>query len=1018
MVNGGRKIAIGKCGSFPFNGAICLVLLAALVSDCVAQRAHRTVTNEPFNARARGLVGAIGVNLRQERDTKAISRLIGEATRRHDLSLRAGRPRSLAFLRGRGVWPRGGRLGLDAIVVGLRRGRLALPIVRSKRGSRSFGSGSISFQFQGFSSVQETQLRNFLETGLAILTDVYGPPVSSPPGTTRTVAIIQDPLLSSLDGGAFSPTTDEIRVPTFQDQKFDYFNLIHQVLHAFRGPLLLSFPAWEEGMARSAAIVAYHRIDPTFDPASPTEGDPLYLLPLYDLLNQPELGNSTFLSSSGYQSMAFWRIGMSAAAWLKVAAEDPEFYRKFNDAFYAAGDPDVLRGNVPALKELLSVIVPQVEGREFRDWFRRQWVFDNSVTTGLKLYVYNVPLEIGPLLVFNYYRTDPAGAEVPLTAKAHLIYRNDSSNDLYAEEGNETDIVGGEGFLSPQFFNVGGENRITIDVRVGNIMRAIPFPYMVHGPDNAEHPVFGAVLGAEDGTVTVSSEIGGLGSGSVVRGAFEVASGIDLDGFRKLSIEYKQPNAPLSVERRNVAFGYYVVLPRARPQLVTLTNTFPRTGNGFHMMGVPLILPFQNDESSALGIPANRLLLARWRPALPGINKFELYPRIAGPMSPGAGYYLKVLSDANVSITGTPVPTNQPFEIPLVAGFNQLANPFNFPVSTSDFRVALGASAPVDLSTAESNRWVQRLVWIFDPMNGSAPTQVVEPWQGFWIRALRPDGLRIFILPNAARGAQPGFQGAASRSSLSPGGGPPAGGASGWTFPLELHWEKGRDSFNVIGVRPGATDDFDFGLDAETPPEPPSSISLSLIGQTPSGPGRLAVDIRALGRQRKAWSALVESHIGDKEVTLTWSDLSALSKDIRPLLHDLDGERTLYMRTVSGYTFRTLGGRRRFKIEVPSNVGTVLAIRDIQPLRSPDDYIIAYTVSGSARLNAVVRSINGRSIRHLAVNHPVRSGNNLLHWDLRDDFGKRVPPGVYFIELSAGDDQERSYRATRTLMVR
>ena len=188
-----------------------------------------------------------------------------------------------------------------------------------------------------------------------------------------------------------------------------------------------------------------------FDPKDPVHGDPLWVLPLYDILNQPPLGNPIFLPPSGFQPMAFWRIGMSAGAWLKVAAENPQCFRLFNAALLSLPDPVAVRGDTIALVDLMREIVPRVEGMGFYDWYRRQYVLDTGVSIGPKLYAFAVPLHIGILLILNHYRTSADGDEFPLYGIAQLVYRNDLTDDLYAEEATRLRFTMAKVSLLPSF---------------------------------------------------------------------------------------------------------------------------------------------------------------------------------------------------------------------------------------------------------------------------------------------------------------------------------------------------------------------------------------------------------------------------------------------------------------------------------------------------------------------------------------------------------------------------------------
>lgn len=741
------------CGrmSYLIASGVALLIATAAFADVT----YEILDNTPFATRARGIVGAISVDARGVRTKRHLQWRVQWAVRSAEWRLRKRRPRVIRFLQRYGFWRYGRRLGIGAIVAAVRSTDKqliradSLPrwgIMRKRQPTREYGAGQIEFEFQGFTQEMEAALRNWLNGAMPHLIDVYGAPVTSPPNSTRKVTIILDTTLDALDGGVYSPSTDEIRIPAFEQRHFDYFNLIHQIFHAFRGPLLLAYPAWEEGMARAAAILATRRIIPGFDPASPTDGDPLFLMPLYDLLNQPPLANNLFLPPSGFIDMAIWRIGMSAAAWLKVAVENPNFFKQFNEQYYAQYDPKAdapLSGNVPALKEIARRIVPQVEGLNFLDWYRRQYVLDTSVRTGFKLYIFHVPLQIGILIVINYYRTTPTGDEVALNGHAHLIYSNDLNDDLYAEEGNDTDVINGEGFIAPQFFNIGGANRITIDVTVEKLKTTIYFPYDVRGPENEENPLFGAVIGADEAELTIRTTDNVEAQATVSRGVFAITEGIDLNELRKFTIEHKYAELEPIVEYRNAGFGFYILLLRARTSIGTVNHTFAR---GWHLMGVPII-PLKSDEAEILGIPPEKLLLAHWQPNLPGNQKYEIYPRISMPMLPGVGYWLRVDEDIQVTIQGMPTPTDEPYEIPLLAGFNQLANPFPFTVRVADFQVKYGDEGPVDLQTAQQNGWIDPTIWIWTQEQGYQMATFIPPWSGFWVRALRPDGIWLLIPP-------------------------------------------------------------------------------------------------------------------------------------------------------------------------------------------------------------------------------------------------------------------------------
>lgn len=760
MRNFGMRHAGHQCGVASFSChlafGIFLFTLALTSGASFGQSTFEVVDGTPFETRIRGIAGVISVDASGVRTAKQLQWRTQWAIRDAEWRLRRTRPRLIRFLRQIGYW-KTDRLGIDMLAVAVepRRKRILRPEMLTQRlwalalRSKSYGAGKLEFEFVGFQKEVAESIRNWLNGAMPVMIEVYGHPVASPPGATRTVRIILDTTLDALDGGVYSPSTDEIRIGEFEGRSFDYFNLVHLLFHAFRGELVLSYPSWEEGMARAAAVIATRRLIPKFDPSDPLDGDPLFLMPIYDLLNQPPLGNPIFMPPSGYQPMAVWRYGMSAAAWLKVAIEDDSFFRRFNEAYYNLYNANAsvpLSGDVPALKRIASRIVKQVEGLDFYDWYRRQHVLDTSVKAGFKLYVFNVPLEIGVIIGINYYRTAPSGDEIPQDAVAQLIYSNDMSDDLYAEEGNEVEVVGGEGFIAPQFFNIGGPNRIRVDISVGGMRKIIYFPYGVRGPENNENPLFGALIGADEGSVNISGD-GMRASANVKRGVFAITSGINLNGLRKFTIEHSATDGTAVAEFRNACFGFYVLMLNAAGSVVTVTKTFK---SGWHLMGIP-VLPLKSDEAEILGIPREKLLLAHWQPNLIGVSRYEIYPNISTPMHPGVGYWLKLNEDTTISVRGMPTPTDEPFEMPLLGGFNQLANPFTFPISVSDFKVRYGDGEPMDLQSASQAGLIDSGVWTWTQENGYQSASVIEPWGGFWVRSFKPIGVWLIIPPISAK---------------------------------------------------------------------------------------------------------------------------------------------------------------------------------------------------------------------------------------------------------------------------
>ena len=992
--------------------------------------AWQLIDTRPFAGKAKGIVGALGVPTRGL--TRTQIRIYGrQKALEWDARLKRTKPRLIDWLIKQGYWKQGQRLGVDAIIVAADSS--------PSRSRQSYGAGNLQFRFENFPSTVEAKIRDFLNRAIPVLVEVYGPPVTSPPDSTRTVTIVLDEALDALDGGVYNAAADEIRLPEFVPQRgYDWFNLLHQLLHAFRGPLMLSFPAWEEGQARAAAMIAAIKLRgqgvaelSKFDPKDPVHGDPLWVLPLYDILNQPPLGNPVFLPPSGFQPMAFWRIAMSAGAWLKVAAENPQCFRLFNAALLSLSDPMAVRGDTISLVDLMREIVPRVEGMDFYDWYRRQYVLDTGVSVGPKLYAFAVPLHIGILLILNHYRTSADGDEFPLYGIAQLVYRNDQTDDLYAEEGNEAEIYDGEGFIAPQFFNIGGANLVFIDIFVSGLALTVPFPYMVRGEEPNENPIWGGVLNALGGQIQIRfNDLTELQPVNVTRGVFAVTQGLDIYQLYRLQIRHVDEGSE-AIEYRNAAFDIYCLIVQARPSVITMEVTLPA---GIHLFAVPL-LPTSFDEAEALGISPDELLLARWNPLRPGELKYEFYPRITIPMMPGVGYWLKLLRETTIRVEGTPIPSDQPYQIPLYGGFNQVGNPFARDLPVGEILVAFGNEGPVGLAEAERRAWVQNAIWVWDRVQGYQLAQTIRPWQGFWVRALRPSGVRLVFNWSGTRDAGRGtgersrlarFQPMSVRTlssnpSLIPRPSSPV--PTLWSVRLIVTAPNApADTENRFGIASGSQ----LPPRISKPPMLPNTVWAAFVceGTRDKGQGTgevelVAHDIRPEGSSRK-WRFIVKSDLPDNTpVTLRWEGLAQLPRTVSLVVTDLATNERFSLRSRSSYTFTARKGEtRQFVIEaVQSSPATLVRIVSVQPLRGRG-FTARLVLTSPAQVRAEIWSLTGRTIRILTDTFvPQPSPFNLL-WDGRDRTGTPLPFGAYLLVVNARDEFGREQQVIRTVMLR
>jgi len=1037
----------GRRGILPLLLAFFLLhLLARSSANSTSSRAARILSNVPFEARAEGLLGAVEVEMPQGRAGVDVSRAISCAIDREQARLRAGLQRFRHHWGRLRRLPPDGRVRFSKRMVWVENGAPLLPDRKSAlERTQRLGDGSLNFNYEGWTSAERQQLSGYVNAVYPIMVSVYGQPAFD-----LTVTIRQDPELTILAGGIYDATRNEIRIPPLLPGSFafDSFNLAHLILQAFHDDVMFSFEAWEEGFARAAALLVHTRYDPTFEPGNPNASggfDSFYMLSIYDFLNAPGLGNAVFFSPSASQTamgefLGSWRLGMCEAAWLKVAAENPNFFKSFNEAYYSQYYPS-LEGNIPALKQLAASVVPTVEGLTFTDWYRRQYVLDTSITLGRKLYVASIPMNESVSINLHLFTTSPDGDETPQGGTAHLVYSNYASDDLFAEEGYETDIpaIGedaGYGYISPSFYNIGGPSRVRIDIAVGPLATTVFFPYNVSGPFGGDpfapfNPLFGTVLGSDEGSIILTG--GYTGTANIVHGVFYFTTLPKLTSPTKVTIEYTADDTEQTTTlQKNMGWEYSAILFPSPASVKLLSHRYTKGLTGYQMISLPG-RPLVSDEAAVFGVPPNRFLMARWRPEMAGENKYELYPNITTPLAPGVGAWVKLENDVNVSVQAEPISTEEDFRIHLPSGFNQIGVPVEASFNLADLFVQVPGGVPQSFGAAQAAGLVSGGVFEFSQAEGYRLTTTLSPWNGYWLRVTSANGIDL-IFPTqgmAVGGRHSVFSnqcsvkrgtGSASPSRILPG---TVGmeqkqmRRNDWSFRLSASTSIAKDLDNYLGVTPRATDGFDTVYDIVQPPEFGPFVSLYFPSAGGQGPMPLAVDLRSPFAGKKQWDFEVMTNLGDTEVTLTWDDLRKAPAGMKFRLADLDARSVLDMRKVGFYRFRTGNSAvRHFRVVVFSGAQPAARISDVNLQRTPHGLLVTFRSSQPVEAEAEIYTLRGQRIRAVKAKAISAEGDYAFSWDWRDMQGQPAREGVYLVRFTIKDEARGVQRLWRIFHLR
>lgn len=980
-------------------------------------------------------------------------------------------------------------------------------------------SDELNFSAKAFDASQNQGLFNvtnfpdFLPRIYPILKQVYGAPSPAQLGKTVQIGALK-PDVPGQDVEGYAPSADGstggfITLDPFLESDFldtrggcdatcarsaaktaNQYNVIRLMLNAFHGRQIFAFDlgssgpaprtprgvdAWELGFSSAAGMVAFYEYLNRPANFNPSDYD-IYLLPIYDVLNRPELGNAFFFyddaAQNSPQSLPFYRIGMAQATWLKVWVENPQFFSDFNAAYYRqAGSNAALSGNVPALQNIAATVAPAVEGLTFTDWYRRQFVLDTTVTTGEKLWPAIAPFPrttAGDTRAFftgtvQHYQTLSNGTEqalagqgtvqaldergLDISGRSNELARDNTlvfNTDGVAEIGrqnvlnsSQTPIIGFSQTGTPD------QGRITLRITTGSVQTTAIFPYGTVGTQSAPGSYYGAVVGANNGSIGLSVSGGAgtaersLGTAVLARGAFGL-SGSYPNGPRVVTTFAIAPSdggAALSV-KRNAAWTLsggqaqplVVVLETAPGDARTNLATGVQGENTLRMVSFPLF-PLLGDEADILGVtPRSKLRLARWKANLQtpvyragtggnsgfyefgqSSDKYERYPFISAPIAPGRGYWIKLGGTFVRSLRGAAPPNDRPFDVDLAGGWNQIGVPFNNGFALQNLGVRVQNGDAIGYAQAVARGLIAPGVWRWKPEGGyarvdTAPVaeRVLQPFEGYYVFATPARGLKLAFGPNGASVVSASIK-AASHNMVA------AAASTDWQMSLSVVSGATRDESNQFGTT-RFVDGRPLRRAAAKPPAPYSILTLAFASS-----GDKATDAIGAGSESgwadsfmapfdkaASWPFEVSGAKAGAPVSVTWSDAGALPTGFDFVLHDLQsGARApLHPGSKRSYTFVSDGTTRAFRIEAARRT-TLIRDWTAQSAGGSRGANLTLLLNAPARLRVEVRDEAEQTIRVLAEDFEARAGTLRWNWNGRDDKNLVVSGGHYRAWLRA-----------------
>ncbi len=426
---------------------------------------------------------------------------------------------------------------------------------------------------------------------------------------------------------------------------------------------------------------------------------------------------------------------------------------------------------------------------------------------------------------------------------------------------------------------------------------------------------------------------------------------------------------------------------------------------GLEMVSVPYDF-INSDASNVFGslsdsvYPGGQVALWRWDPTT---AEYKTYPDPwTGNISPGTGYWLLNGNREDVVLppTATPLPANQTHAVPLLAGWNQIGNPFVVPVRFDKVRVIGPQGAEWSMDEAITRGLLLPVLYSYDAeaneYTWSTSMQLTEviPYQAYWVLAYS-DITLLFPPPTL-------FAPASSAPSVAA----QSSGGDGWQVGLQVAAAGQVRRARSFGVAAASSDGMDLS-DVPCPPKvlqagPELDAFFTMSGDE-SGT-RYLVDMRSERQGEQVWDFTVTTEAAGVPVSIRWPSLSAeLPSELTATLEDVSAGRKTYMRTSNGYTYNSgTGGARRLRVVVRARASATLGLMGVTcSATDVGGVAVTYTLSAPAKVDVEVRNIAGRVVHRAASGKDSPEGQNTVVWSGVDKYGTRVPGGLYVVQVTA-----------------
>ncbi|MBN2089617.1 choice-of-anchor D domain-containing protein, partial [candidate division KSB1 bacterium] len=412
--------------------------------------------------------------------------------------------------------------------------------------------------------------------------------------------------------------------------------------------------------------------------------------------------------------------------------------------------------------------------------------------------------------------------------------------------------------------------------------------------------------------------------------------------------------------------------------------------NAFRMFSVPALLN-QTDLKEIFTSTLGELNPKNWRVFYWENNQYlELGQNLISDLKPGRAFWIISKAAHQVDFdAGSTVTRSQPFRIILQPGWNQIGNPFTFPVNWNNIK-----------QMTPSAIWLDTL---YHYAGEYSMADRLQPFEGYWVEnRLKTDTVHL-VIPTTQIATL-----LKTNSQLA---------ETVWWLQIKATCDSTHDFINFLGVANTAENEWDK-FDHPEPPAIGEFVSVYFPHQDWTDyPNDYTSDFLPAQSNGWNWDFTVTTNISGGDVKLEFENLTRIPSGYKVILLDQTTRIKHELSLKNYYTYLSslkVPGERKFTLQVGANdvqdekngIQPVLPknfelcqnfpnplwLNDVDFRNSPEAMtIVQFELPVVSEVNIHIYNIIGREVKTLVKNQSLPAGIHFVKWDGRDEIGEYLP---------------------------